>query len=126
MGDRRRIRSKGNLDATYLYRFPEGSSPTARPPPGWTPWRTRDQPRNGGTKVGLMDKVKAQAGQVAQKAQGAAQSGQAKLDQVQEKHRVDGLFRELGAAVYAQRTSSGGPDNAEVERLIKEISSLEA
>jgi len=76
--------------------------------------------------VGLMDKVKAQAGQVAQKAQGAAQSGQAKLDQVQEKHRVDGLFRELGAAVYAQRTSSGGPDNAEVERLIKEISSLEA
>lgn len=77
--------------------------------------------------MGLMDKVKAQATQVAQKAQGAAQSGQAKLDQVQEKRKVEGLFRDLGAAVYAQRVGSAQPDaQAEVDRLIQEISALEA
>ena len=77
--------------------------------------------------MGLMDKVKAQASQVAQKAQGAAQSGQAKIDQVQEKRRVDGLFRELGAAVYAQHSGLTGPDaQADVERLIQEIAALEA
>jgi hypothetical protein len=76
--------------------------------------------------MGLMDKVKAQATQVAQKAQGAAQTGQAKLDQVQEKRKVDGLFRDLGAAVYAQRSGSNGAESqAEVERLIQEITTLQ-
>ncbi|HVA43943.1 MAG TPA: hypothetical protein VNF50_10715 [Acidimicrobiales bacterium] len=85
--------------------------------------QTRFNPETEAT-VGLMDKVKAQAGQVAQKAQDAAQSGHAKLDEVQEKRRVDGLYRDLGAAVYAQRTGSDQSANADqIDRLIAEISS---
>jgi len=75
----------------------------------------------------LFDKVKAQAGQVAQKAQEAGKAGQAKLDQAQAKRKADALLRDLGAAVYAERSGQGGPQSAaEIDRLVEEISNHEA
>jgi hypothetical protein len=77
--------------------------------------------------MGLLDKVKAQAGQVAQKAQEAGRAGQAKLDQAQSKRRADALLRDLGAAVYAQRVGRAGPDTAaEIDRLVTALSSHES
>src|SRR5258708_39545407 len=78
--------------------------------------------QNGEAAMGLMDRVKEQAAQVAQKTaqatQEAAQQGKAKLDQAQAKRRADAMFRDLGAAVYAERTGRGGTDTADkIERL---------
>ena len=44
--------------------------------------------------MGLLDKVKAQATQVAGKAQEAGRAGQAKLEEVQARRRVDTLLRQ--------------------------------
>ncbi len=75
----------------------------------------------------LFDKVKAQATQVAQKAQEAGKAGQAKLDEVQAKRKADGLFRDLGAAVYAERAGRGDATSAaEIDRLVEAIASHEA
>ena len=61
-------------------------------------------------RMGLMDKVKAQAEQaVAKGKQGVAQ-GQTKLEELQAKKRADGLLRNLGAAYYAQQRSAGSPE----------------
>lgn len=67
----------------------------------------------------LFDKVKEQAAQAAQKAQEAAQRGQSKLDEAQAKRKEDALLRDLGAAVYAERT--GGGSSGEIDRLVAEI-----
>ena len=53
--------------------------------------------------MGLMDKVKAQATQLADKAQQAGQAGQAKLAEVQSKRKSDALLLELGGITYTQR-----------------------
>ena len=53
--------------------------------------------------MGLMDKVKAQATQLADKAQQAGQAGQAKLAEVQAKRKADALLLELGGITYTQR-----------------------
>jgi hypothetical protein len=53
--------------------------------------------------MGLMDKVKAQATQLADKAQQAGQAGQAKLAEVQSKRKADALLLELGGITYTQR-----------------------
>ena len=75
----------------------------------------------------LFDKVKAQATQVAQKAQEAGKAGHAKLDEVQAKRKADALFRDLGAAVYAERTGHGDAGTtAEIERLVDAITAHEA
>jgi hypothetical protein len=81
--------------------------------------------------MGLMDRVREQAAVVAQRTaqatQEAAQQGKAKLDQAQAKRRADAMFRDLGAAVYAERTGRGGTDTADkIERLIKALSEQEA
>jgi hypothetical protein len=77
--------------------------------------------------VSFMDRVKEQAAQLAQKTQEAANEGRAKLDQVQAKRRADAMFRDLGAAIYAERTGRAGPDNADkIERLIRTLSKQEA
>jgi hypothetical protein len=76
--------------------------------------------------MGLMDKMKAQANQLAQKTQEAAQEGKAKLDQAQANRRGDALLRQLGAAVYAERTARGTSDTeAKIEELIGAISAHE-
>jgi len=81
--------------------------------------------------MGLLDKVKAQAATTTaaarDAAKGAAQKGQARLDTIQAKRAADSLLRDLGAAVYAQRTSRGaGGAAAEVERLVTSLRAFEA
>ena len=77
--------------------------------------------------MGLMDKVKAQATQLAQKTQETARGGIAKFDQVQANRQADAMLRNLGALVYAERTERGAPDSqAQIDRLIQVISEHEA
>jgi hypothetical protein len=77
--------------------------------------------------MGLMDRVKEQAAVLAQKAQEAANEGKVKLDQAQAKRRADAMFRELGAAVYAERTGRAGTDTADkIERLVNALQEQEA
>jgi hypothetical protein len=77
--------------------------------------------------MGLMDKVKAQATQVAHKAQEAGKEGKAKLDAAQGKKRGDALLRDLGAAFYADKTGKGtGETSAEIERLLAELRAHES
>lgn len=76
--------------------------------------------------MGLMDRVKAQANQLAQMTQDAAQEGRNRIDQAQANRRGDALLRQLGAAVFADRTGRGTPDSqAKIEQLISEISAHE-
>ena len=77
--------------------------------------------------MGLMDRVRAQATQIAQQAQGAAQEGKARLDQAQAGRRGDVLLRQLGALVFAERTGRGTADSqAKIDQLISEISAHES
>jgi hypothetical protein len=77
--------------------------------------------------MGLMDKVKAQAAQLAQQAQDTAKEGRARLDQAQANKRADVLLRNLGAAVYADQTGRGTPQTQEqIAQLIQDISAHEA
>jgi hypothetical protein len=77
--------------------------------------------------MGFMDKVREQSTQLAQKAQETAREGKVKLDQAQAKRRADAIFRDLGAAVYAERTGRAGVDNKEkIDRLIEALSRQEA
>ena len=77
--------------------------------------------------MGLMDKVKATAGKVGEKAQQGVQQGQQKLSEVQERKRVDGLLRDLGAATFHDRTGRGSPVvSSEIERLVAELRDAEA
>ncbi len=77
--------------------------------------------------MGLMDKVKAQATVLAQKTQETARDGKVKFDHVQAKRRADAMLRNLGAAVYAERTGRATPDtDAQIEKLIADISAHEA
>ena len=69
--------------------------------------------------MGLLDKAKA-------KGQELAQKGQEKLQETQEKRKGDTLLRDLGAAVYAEKTGKGtGETAAEIERLVSELRELE-
>jgi hypothetical protein len=77
--------------------------------------------------MALIDKIKAQAAVVAQKAQEAGKAGQSKLEDVQARRRSDALLRQLGAAVYAQRSGRAHDDNAaEIDRLVGELSAFES
>jgi len=57
--------------------------------------------------MGLMDKVKAQATQLAEKAQEAGKAGQAKLNTIQTKKQADTLLRDLGAHQFAKAKGRG-------------------
>jgi hypothetical protein len=77
--------------------------------------------------MGLMDKVRAQGTQLAQRAQETAREGKVKLDQAQAKRRADAMFRDLGATVYAERTGRGTPDTKDkIDRLVDALSRQEA
>lgn len=77
--------------------------------------------------MGLMDKVKAQANQLAQKGQEAAREGKARLDQAQANRQADAMLRNLGALVYAERTDRGTPDTDDrIARLVGQIKVHEA
>jgi len=67
--------------------------------------------------VGLMDKLKVQAGQVATRAQEGTAQVQAKFDAAQAKRATDTLLRDLGAAYYAEQRQ-GGPHDAVDKGLV--------
>ncbi len=75
----------------------------------------------------LFDKVKAQASQLAKKAQEAGKVGQAKMEDASARRRADGLLRELGVAAYAERSGESTDDTRrEIERLVGELSAYES
>jgi hypothetical protein len=77
--------------------------------------------------MGFMDKVREQGNQLAQKAQETAREGKVKLDQANAKRRADAIFRDLGAAIYAERTGRASADNKEkIDRLIDALTRQEA
>jgi hypothetical protein len=77
--------------------------------------------------MGLMDKVKAQATQLADKAQQAGQAGQAKLADFQAKRNADGLLLELGGIVYSQKVGRATPGaDARITELVGQVQAFEA
>jgi hypothetical protein len=75
----------------------------------------------------LLKSLKTEAAALAQKTQEIGGAGRAKLDQAEARLAAHGLYRDLGTAVYAERTGKAGPDNAgEVDRLVAEITHHEA
>lgn len=77
--------------------------------------------------MGLMDKVKAQATVLAEKTQETVRDSKAKFDHAQAKRHGDVLLRNLGAAVYAERTGRGTPSSkADIDRLVADIRAHEA
>jgi ribosomal protein L12E/L44/L45/RPP1/RPP2 len=75
----------------------------------------------------FIDKVKAGAAQAAHKAQEAAKAGQAKIDEAKAKREQDAMFRDLGAAVYAQRSGTADANtSAEIDRLVAALKDHEA
>jgi len=70
--------------------------------------------------MGLMDKVKAQASEL-------ALEGKAKYDQVQATRRADAMLRNLGAVVFKERTGRADPDSqAQIDKLVADLSAHEA
>jgi hypothetical protein len=77
--------------------------------------------------MSLMDKVKAQATQIAQKTQETARDSKVKYDQAQAKRHADTMLRNLGAVVYAERTGrSTGDTQAQIDKLIADLTAHEA
>ncbi|HXZ83736.1 MAG TPA: hypothetical protein VED84_08420 [Acidimicrobiales bacterium] len=75
----------------------------------------------------FIDKMKAGAAQAAHKAQEAAKAGQAKLDEAKAKREQDAMFRDLGAAVYAERSGTADAGtSAEIDRLVAALKEHEA
>jgi len=75
----------------------------------------------------IFDKVKAQATQLAQKAQEAGKAGQSKIEEVQARRRADVMLRDLGAAVYAERSGRADATTAaDIARILTELSDFES
>lgn len=74
--------------------------------------------------MGLMDKVKAQAQNVAAEAKKATAQAQGKVEQIQLRKKADEAAKQLGYLVHKERT--GGPAaGADADRLVQEITDLE-
>ncbi|GAC1325113.1 MAG: hypothetical protein NVSMB13_07670 [Mycobacteriales bacterium] len=69
--------------------------------------------------MSFMDKVKASAADLTQKAQETVAQGQAKVEELQTKRSADALLRELGAAVYAAERQGG--DKARVAKALGDL-----
>lgn len=77
--------------------------------------------------MGFMDKVKAQATVLADKAQAGVQQGQAKLQEMQTGKQVDHLLRELGAYVFLSERGRTQPDSeAKVAAIMSQLDAIEA
>lgn len=75
--------------------------------------------------MGFMDKVKAAAQDVATEAKKATAQGKTRIDQLQTKKKIDDAARALGYLIHAERTK-GTPAGSEADRLVAEITQLEA
>jgi hypothetical protein len=77
--------------------------------------------------MGFMDKVKAQAAGLAEKAQEGAKAGQAKLSDMQAKKHADALLLELGGLVYSDQAGRGTPEGEKRSAaIIEELRQHEA
>ncbi len=82
---------------------------------------------HGGHVMGLMDKVKAQATVLADKAQTGLQQGQTKIQEMQTGKQVDHLLRELGAYVFLSERDRTQPDSeTKVAGIMTQLDALEA
>ena len=82
---------------------------------------------SGGHIVGFLDKVKAQATVLADKAQTGVQQGQTKLQEMQSGKQADHLLRDLGAYVFLSERGRNQPDSeAKVAGLMAQLDALEA
>jgi hypothetical protein len=77
--------------------------------------------------MGLMDKVKAQANVLADKAQTGLQQGQTKIQEMQSGKQADHLLRDLGAyAFLSERDRTPPGADTKVAELLKQLDELEA
>jgi hypothetical protein len=77
--------------------------------------------------MGLMDKVKAQATVLVDKAQTGVQQGQTKLAEMQSGKQADHLLRELGAYVFLSERNRIQPDSeTKVAEIMGQLDALEA
>lgn len=77
--------------------------------------------------MGVMDKLKAQATQFAERAQEAGKVGQAKLEALQARRKADGLCAELGRLTYRARLGRGMPgDDRRMSDLVEQLRQYEA
>ena len=77
--------------------------------------------------MGFMDKVKAQATVLADKAQTSVQQGQTKLAELQSGKQEDHLLRELGAYVFLSERNRIQPGSeAKVAEIMGQLDALEA
>lgn len=77
--------------------------------------------------MGFLDKVKAQASELAKQGQELARQGQDKLDDYQAKKEADRMLRDLGAWYYATETArDDGNGPAEMARLVAALEAHEA
>lgn len=77
--------------------------------------------------MGFMDKVKAQATVLAEKAQEGAKAGQAKLSDMQAKKHADALMLELGGLVYSEKAGRAPADaEAKIAELVEQLRQFES
>lgn len=77
--------------------------------------------------MGLMDKVKAQATVLADKAQTGLQQGQTKIQEFQSGKQLDHLLRDLGAyAFLSERDRTPAGADTKVADILKQLDQLEA
>lgn len=75
--------------------------------------------------MGFLDKVKSAAQDVAQETKKATATAQSKIEQSQIRKKMDEAAKELGYLVFRER-AQGIPAGTDADRLVSEISSLEA
>src|SRR3954452_6823471 len=76
--------------------------------------------------MGFLDKVKSTAQTAVEKAQEGAKQGQEKIQEARAKRSSDAALRDLGAALYLDRTGRGTPQlSSEIERLTAELREIE-
>jgi hypothetical protein len=77
--------------------------------------------------MGLLDKVKTQATQLAEKAQEAGKAGQAKLESFQTKKQADSLLHDLGAYTYAkEKGRADAQTDTKIAGVIAQLDAYEA
>jgi len=77
--------------------------------------------------MGLVDRMKQQATQIAGKAQEAGKVGQAKLEALQARRRADDLLRQLGLISFSAATGRGAPsDERRSNDLVEQLRQYEA
>ncbi len=60
--------------------------------------------------MGFLDKARETAQQALAQAQHGVEQGQEKIEEMQAKRTLDGLYRDLGAAFYAEQRHGGSRD----------------